>query len=50
MLLLLFAQPKPTPEPEQGGSSRPRMRYERKQLPALEDELEEIALALLLLI
>lgn len=50
MLLLLFGQPRPTPEPDQGGSARPKMRYERQQLLPLEDELEEIALALLLLV
>lgn len=50
MLLLLFAQLEPIPEPEQGGSSRPRMRYERQPLPTIEDELEEIALALLMLL
>ena len=38
------------PQPTGGGAARPRMRYERQPLPALEDELEEIALALLLLI
>lgn len=40
----------PTPAPEQGGAARPRMRYERIELPSIEDELEEIALALLLLV
>lgn len=38
------------PQPTGGGAARPRMRYERQPLPTLDDELEEIALALLLLV
>lgn len=38
------------PQPTGGGAARPRMRYERQPLPTIEDELEEIALALLLLL
>lgn len=39
-----------TPAPTGGGAARPRMRYERQPLPTIEDELEEIAMALLLLL
>lgn len=38
------------PQPTGGGAARPRMRYERQPLPTIEDELEEIALALLMLL